>query len=1321
MTEIIDRPVENQATNVTEQAIASTFLAWKPEDHRGITFEQAYRDHRVNYGKKSQIARALINSGQYSNPVRLVTDFLPKGIQLTPELTDMEQELKSLALIRSGSTLDTRSKDAQALQEGVNTFIEQHDVLHELQGMLPIHVMGAITSAFMFESVGDKEKLEELRKYTTKSLLRPYLGDIRYRRPQGQGAEVGKVLQMLPEQIFDDPNSATYGIVRNYIVNEAMRFFIGDEAEGFKKLEESIFEQEPGVRRQLFEDILKEFREISSITVPERFRTTITDADGNEVLGGNGEPQPFPNFRQKVTLHEFLKTKRKLLNGDTGATKTSCAYLAMEAEGAKKTTVFGPAMARNTWPNEAKLRFKPEENVKVYTVSSASQLDSEEIAQADYVYVSGQLLSTAWKRPELMEKLVDTLVTTRGTDGIILDESDEFRNKGASRSKTLLEIVRRVRDGSEQARGNKIPIVALTATPIATSLADLDTTMGILYPEKFSFPDEPQNGRTSFSKTVLNNPRIAYSILFGEQLMLQWTQKDMFKDVQEIDPEIVGLKLSPSQRAIYEWVKDNSKAEAMTKIQLLSSVLLNPELIKEHFYKYELAPEAMPREQQVQLLDEVYDEYLTWWDRTEDQLREPFSADWLAKHGHEDFVVQCFFDKNLVSGIDTLAESKSYIAQDWVKQTSVSAKYDYLRTMLQEKFAKNSEGQIIPSEKVFIVSPFLKKGFTRWLEDDHIKDSDLADNAFSLYEYIRTEWFEGLPPEMTVNIDGRKKFSKRDEAAREWREEGGRAAIVVATLKSVYESMNFAIQDTERNKNIDHATIVFLGWPWGWDDFKQMCGRFVRPGQAKRADYMILETEGTIDKGFEDLVYRKFLLTQMALAGIELTAEDQNFFDETNSAINILFREGVSGQTFIRNALSNSQGKGSSHFANSLIGQEGEWVQTYYDEGKDQFRQVGHNAELTKNILSQNNPQRLLSLGAGTCLVARKFQEAGTGTVVDNVDILGSLMHFAKDTFNLPGQTLVGSAADLSNLSDLDGSQVNILDETYDSIDCSFMLDLTSPIQDKETGEPAERVRVLSEINRALRMDGTAALSFHRGAFEDNTVESNGQQPYEEFRIFCKALEEHFGFEVTQELSGRTFATDMVPPRRIGWVITLRKVGQPNPQLADPNSLLLLSDNNVRISKFKDKRRTKQEIAIDYPVFSPKKFEIYNPITMDVSTADTEKITLTNPRTDVSPSNEDNPSTDAQQYQANGNRPYHPEGTESALALVEIASPRRFRAIIDRVSEQYTGGDAEAAREILRKVVDNNNLTSESSAWQTQNFPRLARMIAQLNGNGYAK
>lgn len=1291
---------ENLQPQVSEQAIADAFLHWDPVQHKGITFQQAYRDHRVNFDKKRQIAQALINSGQYQDTVGLVTDFLPRGIQLTPELTGMEQELKSLALIRSAPSLDLSSKDASRLQEGVGSFIDKHEALRELQGMIPIHVMGAITSAFMFESVGDKEKLEELRKYTTKSLLRPYLGDIRYRKPQGQGPEVGKILQMLPEKIFDDPNSATYSIVKNYIVNEAMRFFIGGEEEGFAKLETSIFEQAPGIRRKLFEDILTEFREIATIDVPDRFRTTIVDQDGNEILGPDGNSQPFPNFRQKVTLHEFLKTKRKLLNGDTGATKTSCAYLAMEASGAQKTTVFGPAMARNTWPNEAKLRFKPEENVKVYTVTSEKQLDTQEIIDADYVYIAGQLLATAWKRPELMGKLVDTLVTKRGTDGIILDESDEFRNKNASRSKSLLEIVRQVRDGSELERGDKIPIVALTATPIATSLADLDTTMGILYPEKFTFPDEAQNGRTTFSKTVLNDPRMAYSILFGEQLMLQWTQKDMFENVQEIEPEIISLALSPSQRAIYDWVRDNSKAEAITKIQLLSSVLLNPELIKEHFIKHNLAPQSQSRDQMLFALDEAYDEYLTWWDSTDDRLREPFSSDWLVKHGHSEFVIQCFFDKTLVNGVDTLAAQKTYIKQDWEKQTSVSSKYDFLRKMLQEKFAPGPDGQFTPNEKVFIISPFLKKGFTRWLEDDHIKDSDLADNAYSLYEYIRTEWLDNLPASMAVNIDGAKKFSKRDEAARLWREEGQDAAVVVATLKSVYESMNFAIQDTERNKNIDHSTIVFLGWPWGWDDFKQMCGRFVRPGQAKRADFMILETEGTIDKGFEDLVYRKFLLTQMALAGIELTPDDQNFFDETNSAVNILFREGVSGQTFIRNILSSSQGKGSSEFANALIGQEAEWVKTYYDEGKDQFRQVGHNAELVKNILTQNNPERILSLGAGTCLVARKFQEEGSRVVVDNMDILGPLMHFAKEKFGLSGRNLIGNAANLIDLLDIDSSKVSIEDQSYDAIDCSFMLDLTAPISEVD-GEIAERGRVVSEMNRVLKTGGKAAFTFHRGAFEDSGLESNGQ-PFEEFRMFCKTLEEHFGFEVVQELSGRTFATDMNPPKRIGWVVTVKKIGSAHPELANPQDLFLLSDNNIRISRFKDKRKSKQEIAIDYPVFSPKKFEIFNPITLDVSSADSNTIVHQNPP--ISDHNIEAPVSPV----------FVPR--ESVLPLLELSQPKRLKSIVGSVAQTYTGGDVTKARELLKTIVDQNDLNERSAVWQPRHHGQLEKLIARSLG-----
>lgn len=1149
-------------------------------------FDSFYRGI-TNYPDKYALAVALIEDGRFKNPRLLYQQFIYHGDEVDPkvqvdpeEAKDLQDKLRLLVtatLVQIG-TIKEDSPEAQTAEAETLKFVDQNEQLRQLRGILPIHIMGAITNVTLFADMTDEQKREKLRSWTTRALLRPYLGDLETQRPLGE-IDFKDLALLIPEEIFRSRDSVVSNLIRNYFTSQAMQLFVDGEETGFIKLQETIDQEASDVKRQVFEQIYREFEQVKDVQIPARFNPTVP--------GWFTETSPMPLFRQKYFIHEFLKTGRKLLNGDTGATKTACAYLAMETAGARRVTIIGPARARNTWPREAEKIFIEASKPDVFAVRSASDLENPHMESAAYVYIGSELLSKAWNDITLRER-IKTAFNKRQTDGVILDESDEFKNKDAQGSKMLVDLITKMK--------SDVPIVALTATPISSSLEDLDITMALLYPDRFAIPQKNDGKKkNTFSVQALRDPNIAFSLLHGEKLMIQWTLEDLFGDkAPKLEYRRMPTPMRPSQQIIYEYV-ERLALGPLTKIRLLRSVLLNPELIKRVIKKEGHIPEPVySQDELVGKLYELYGAYLNWVGEKDPAIPdELFSADWIAKYGERDLILQCFFDESLIDGIESFVQQHPDLAKNWQEPKALSGKYIALREFLESRMTRN-EGNNTAREKTFIVSPYHKQGITRWLEDPQIKDSDLADNAWSLYEYIRSEWLPGLPRDLAINLDGTRSFTFRDREAMFWRESGDRNLIVVASMQAVYESMDWAIRDNSSTKDIDKMNVIFLGWPFGWDEFKQMTGRFLRPGQVKPVDILVYESEGTIDQGLFDLVRKKNLLIQMSLAGIELSKDDQEFFRRSTLAKRILLVDPTTGQNFLQSVVRRLRGAGESQTEGELSKKKDDksyfelFAEFYFDEGRDEFRIVGNNAELVKNIVLRTKPRRILSVGAGSCLLARKMTvQSGYLGEIDNIDINEAVLRLAKERF-----------PDIGHIIKRRASNLELPAESYDAVDYSFILPWTKLLnEDKNQNSHAphelERVKVLLEMNRVLKTGGTAVLSFPESSFDTQT-----------FAQFTKALEDHFGFTVINP-SGMSYATEVKPQRRIGWVITAVK--RDNPSLSSINShdLMFLTDERVVVSKYKGGRDTKSVvISVDYPIFSSKRFEVYNPLTDETLSAD---------------------------------------------------------------------------------------------------------------------
>lgn len=1173
---------------------------------RSRSFESIYR-HSFLLDLKFRWAEALLAQGKLKKPDFLVRDFIPPDSVIRSLTPDQQATAKSqierrglglrdklhLIMAEKGYFKEGSEEEKQA-QEAVIRNIESDEILSQLMGILPIHVMGAVVNARLFDQVSDAAKREKLRGWTTRALLRPYLGDIAVHLPKGK-IDFRQFSDLIPARIFEDRDSATLNIIKNHMVGLALSLFMEGEDQGFAKLRELVDAENSPVRREFMEDLYHEFETIRDVEIPQVFV--------DHLEGWFADTSPFPLFRQKYFVYKFINAGNAFLNGDTGATKTACSYMVGETFGVgaeqkrqqkkpfRQIVIFGPAKARDTWPAEAKKIFRSDKLPSVFPIEESPQLHTLMAQKAKYLYIGSELLGRAWKDASLFKDIGDLVIEKRATDAVFLDEADEFRNEKTGMAKVLMELMARLR-----AKNPEISTLALTATPITKSLEDLDIALALQHPERFALPGAESKEKHTFSNTALKDPKIAFSLLFGEQFMIQWSLEDIFGDKAiPPEPQFVYPTLTPSEIVLYQFVEDlkSEDMSSLSKIGMLRSVLLDPQMIIKTIKKHNLVPDRV-YESEVDRLYELFDLWQKWRTEKDPSVPDmPFSADWIAQFGDRDFLLQLFFDDRYANGVESLVNSTPQLWDQWVAKESASSKYEYLRDFLQEHMVRNDDGQY--EEKVFIISPYHKKGITRWMDDPNISDEDLAENSLSLYEYVRGIWLPGNPDGFAVNIDGTQSFDSRRNHAETWRNSGTKSMVMVASMKSIYESMDWAVRDTEDNKNIKTVNVIYLGWPWGWDEFKQMSGRFNRPGSAKKVNMFVYESQNTIDQGLRDLVQMKFLLTQMALAGIQLTPEEQAFFTSTQVSKRILTSERKFGQLYLQDSFRRLQGTGEDNiekqFASQkdgkIVGQE--MARLYFDIGNDEYRIPGNNAELVKTVLLKPQPQAILSVGAGTCLLARKVAQSNPFVRVDNVDINEAVLRLTKEQFPTLGDMFVGRA-----------SQLSAADESYDAVDCSFMLDLTQLYKDKKIAQDVtsiERVKVIAELNRVLRSDGTLVIALPDSALDNR-----------QYTDFATALTEHFGFEI-QEPSGLSFATDLGLNRRLGWILTLKKKSTVNLQGLNPEKLTFTTDNNVRINTYGGKKKNGKGTVVlkpDYPFYSPHNFKVFNPLTGQETTTSSE-------------------------------------------------------------------------------------------------------------------
>lgn len=570
------------------------------------------------------------------------------------------------------------------------------------------------------------------------------------------------------------------------------------------------------------------------------------------------------------------------------------------------------------------------------------------------------------------------------------------------------------------------------------------------------------------------------------------------------------------------------------------------------------------------------------------------SASKLVELGMGEEVVACFFSDLLENGIDTVIDELVRESDDpelaevykfW-KSKAVSSKYAHLEELLKDKLSwkTDREGRRF-RDKVFIVSPSRKQGRTADVVQRDIRTPDGnrrnlyaqyeldTINDSKLVEHIK-EWTQGLCNEDDILIlDGSVSLGKqKDEIIARWVNDPN-APVLVVTLEATYQSRDYTLNTTvdQDGREISGIEKVFLSPPWYYQQLKQMAGRSIRQGHLVPVHVSVLESEDLVDHGKGEGVLYSYLLSRMALSGIVLSSEEQEFFDSKRVGRRISFQSPE--KRFLRDALSFVRGAGEDVIdgflkdesrirdevtVNQLIAEK------FFDEGRDEYHVSGYNAELVA-FLAKNfvNPDAaILSIGAGTLLLQRKLKRG-----IDNVDINPHMMEAGwKLAEQYGGRMIEGRASSLSPLE--------FPDATYDLVDNSFALHWSrlEPGKD-ESSESSERVKILKQMNRVLKEGGRMVLTIPEKSFDE-----------ERFPVFVETLEKHFGFKVDPDFSGKSFGRSKLGlAKRLGWCIVATKVSEPDLAGLDINGLEFVNEKGDWVSTSARKKGSAGVQGRDYP------------------------------------------------------------------------------------------------------------------------------------------
>lgn len=734
------------------------------------------------------------------------------------------------------------------------------------------------------------------------------------------------------------------------------------------------------------------------------------------------------------------RTALGLFHG-TRTGKTYTASGRMRYLGVDKTLIVVPAGLRSLWYSELKKYHQNSPGILVIESNPKDRdLANAEDPETHYTILSYELLARRFNSESKVgfeDGLIKELESL-GFRGLIADEAHEatgIRNKTAT-----AEVLRKLAFMPSMRH-----IVLATATP-ADRVRDIDLLIHLLDPVRYSTP-------IAFSQKLRDNPRLAHNALFP--LMDRVKTGEALEHLPAVlDDGVVEVTLTPTQRAIYDFILRDENMHPFSKLKNLLAATTHQRLVKG------LVLPPFDRDRRIVELSAAY---MKWKKEAAKNPAVIFDSDYLVTNGFTGLYLAA------------LAEFKGGISE-LVAQTNTPAMIDAWRgESIPAKFVAMKDqirGELTKGRKVIVSSSAFTQGITR-----EIADCNQEEVFTYLLRYLQDEFGK----ETILKIDGdddtslttshldEDRVSDRERIRRRWQKfkngDGEFYQILVTNDRTSSQGNDLSIQDP----SVTGVTLITESLPLSLRRLIQLKSRIMSDTQLSPVTYISMLGADTLERDIHLLLSQKVLPMNILLDAVEPTDEEIRILEASPGEMaGILSRALKSPRQNLALIFDYMVGR-SPEDNRQFLAKEfrpGETYEQYLTKHYDELYINGYPGNTIKavkvvveNLLSREgiSDPRIADWGSGPLVLARVLERP-----VASLDICPLLLQTGKKKLEDMGISMSDNLLDAGDFTSM--SKETFPDDYFDIGVCSLALDCTP------AGE--ERIKALRRMYQAVKKGG---------------------------------------------------------------------------------------------------------------------------------------------------------------------------------------------------------------------------------------------------------
>lgn len=830
------------------------------------------------------------------------------------------------------------------------------------------------------------------------------------------------------------------------------------------------------------------------------------------------KPQYQPRPYQSEAILKGLHTGNNEVTAigvfdDMRTGKTLSALARLSHLGVKKALIVAPAGLKQLWRARINEYYQdPPGSVIVESNKKEKALVLAALPETMFTIVSYDLLAARRGENSVMNTLKEL-----GYDGMIDDEEHYAKNyrEGVKRSKAVLELRR---------MSSLRHLILLTGTPV-DHVRDMDFTAHLLDPKTYPTP-------TSFSEKMRENPRLSHNELLSKMVRRTAAEVLELPPYQEV---VVPVDLTPTQRALYDFILMDEAAHPFTKLTNLRAAVLHPSLVRGLIIPFELEEAKM----------QITGAYLRWKKQVMQNPNLRFDTDFLVTYGFTNLYLGARF--NLKGGVSELVRdcATPLISEAWAGEV-IPSKFIAVKKIIDQRLAKG--------EKIIIFSSFFTRGFTADIACDMDKEY-----LKSLYRYLIHEFGEEMilkldvedGTDATVVLPNGEATSEREIIRRRFQDDYSKRILVTPSKVSSL-GIDLSISDPRATG----VSEILVELPYAHGAFKQTVCRALSDTQPTPVTSFIIEATNTLDKDIYARLQEKGKLIDMLLDAVPLTDEEEQILEESPEHISGFLTKLIKTprqnlthmfEYMLGKSTADNRQFLSEQFTQSQTYEEylAYWYDEIYKRGYSNFttevvRQVVEGLEQT-GVSSSN----LADWGSGPLVLARAL-----GHPVHSLDLSPAMLATGKRKLQEEGVEISDDYLCAGSISDI--PKEVFPDNKFNIGVCSLALDCIA------AGE--ERVQALRGMRNCLVKDGHIIITIPEAEFD-----AVG------FNKFLGELKK-IGFIDDLSLSGFVKGINSGQAIFHSWVFVLKK-GDPTSETVDQGNLLFKFEKEKSSKKKKEEQR----------------------------------------------------------------------------------------------------------------------------------------------------